>query len=179
MLIDDLVSCGALRFGDFTLTSGKKSRYYVDIKKASCQPDILERIIEGFVDEGLECDKVAGMELGAVPLITAYSLRKKVPFIIVRKAGRAHGTKKRIEGSLSKGEKVLILEDVVTSGGSVIEAAGLLDEAGADIVGIITVVDREEGGTEKVSAVSRFSALVTAGELLSRSEAKPSSGVID
>jgi orotate phosphoribosyltransferase len=169
MLIDDLVSCGALKFGDFTLTSGKKSSYYIDIKKASCHPDILDRIIDGFTEKDTGCDKVAGMELGAVPLITAYSLRKRVPFIIVRKGGRAHGTKKRIEGEIKEGDRVLLLEDVVTSGGSVIEAANLLKEAGADIVGIITVVDRQEGGTDKVSSLADFSALVSADELLSRS----------
>ncbi|MEA3560071.1 MAG: orotate phosphoribosyltransferase [Candidatus Thermoplasmatota archaeon] len=170
MLIKDLVACGALRFGDFTLTSGMKSRYYVDIKKASCIPEILEKITDNFAKKGFECDKVAGMELGAVSLITAYSLRENVPFVIIRKGGREHGTKKRIEGDIKKGERILILEDVITSGGSVIEAARLINEAGGNIVGILTVVDREEGGTDKVSSIAHFHALVTARDLLKEAD---------
>ena len=87
MLIEELLSCQAVRFGDFTLTSGKKSRYYVDIKRASCNPDILSKITDLFSYEAVECDKVAGVELGAVPLVVAYSLRNKVPLLIIRKKG--------------------------------------------------------------------------------------------
>jgi orotate phosphoribosyltransferase len=170
MLIEDLITCGALRFGDFTLTSGMKSRYYVDIKRASCRPEILEKITDSFAKIGVECDKVAGMELGAVSLITAYSLRENVPFVIIRKSGREHGTKKRIEGNIEKGERILVLEDVITSGGSVIEAARLIKEAGGEIVGILAVVDREEGGTEKVSSIAHFHALVTARDLLQEAD---------
>ncbi|MCU0798583.1 MAG: orotate phosphoribosyltransferase [Candidatus Thermoplasmatota archaeon] len=166
MLIDDLIGCGALRFGDFTLTSGAKSRYYVDIKRASSIPAILKRITEGFTDLGVEADKVAGVELGAVPLIVAYSLHKGIPFIIIRKGEREHGTKKRIEGEILPGERVLLLEDVVTSGGSVIKAVDELESAGAKVVRIASVVDREEGGTEKVGAKAQFTALVRAKDLL-------------
>jgi orotate phosphoribosyltransferase len=106
--------------------------------------------------------------LGAVPLIVSYSLSTGIPFIIIRKGGREHGTKNRIEGEILPGEKILILEDVVTSGGSVIEAAERIKEAGGQLVGILAVVDREEGGTEKVSKISEFQALVTAQQLLER-----------
>ncbi len=166
MLMDDLVKCGAVRFGDFTLTSGKKSKYYVDVKKASSRPEILKRIISGFLGIDLPCDKVAGMELGAVPLIVAYALETGVPFVIIRKGGREHGTQRKIEGEILPGEKVLLLEDVVTSGGSVVQAAERIKEAGGELVGILTVVDREEGGTNKVRDIADFHALVTAKQLL-------------
>ena len=166
MLIEELLSCEAVRFGDFTLTSGKKSRYYVDIKKASCRPDILSRIIDLFSYEAIECDKVAGVELGAVPLVVAYSLRNKMPFLIIRKKGRVHGTGKAIEGNLKRGDKVLLLEDVVTSGGSVLGAMDLLEEAGAEVIGVLTVVDREEGGTGPLTDRVDFRSLVRAGDLL-------------
>ncbi len=166
MLMDDLIYCGALRFGDFTLTSGAKSRYYVDIKRASSDPAILKRITEGFMVHNVEADKVAGVELGAVPLIVAYSLNKGIPFIIIRKGDREHGTKKRIEGDIVPGERILLLEDVVTSGGSVIKAVDELESAGAKVVRIISVVDREEGGTDRVSARAPFTALVKAKDLL-------------
>jgi orotate phosphoribosyltransferase len=166
MLIDDLIECGALRFGDFTLTSGAKSRYYVDIKKASSDPRILSRITNAFIGMGIEAEKVAGVELGAVPLIVAYSLQSGIPFVIIRKGDREHGTKKKIEGEVRQGEKVLLLEDVVTSGGSVINAVDELERIGAKVVHIISVVDREEGGTDKVSARAPFDALVRAKDLL-------------
>lgn len=166
MIMDDLIGCGALRFGDFTLTSGAKSKYYVDIKRASSDPAILARITEGFIGLGIEADKVAGVELGAVPLIVAYSLKKGIPFIIIRKGDREHGTKKRIEGEVVPGEKVLLLEDVVTSGGSVIKAVDELESVGARVIRIVSVVDREEGGTDKVGARAPFTALVKAKDLL-------------
>ncbi len=155
-----------MRFGDFTLTSGKKSRYYVDVKKASSRPDILKRMTLEFASSSIECDKVAGVELGAVPLIVSYSLLKGIPFIIIRKAGRGHGTKRKFEGSIEKGDRILLLEDVVTSGGSVLEAVDIIEEAGGEVVSILTVVDREEGGTEKVEKRAPFSALVRAQDLL-------------
>ena len=170
MLIEDLISCGALKFGDFTLTSGKKSKYYVDIKKASSNPEILSRMTDLFSDLRIQADKVAGVELGAVPLIVAYSLKNKVPFIIIRKGEREHGTKKKIEGDIGPGERVLLLEDVVTSGGSVITAVDNLKEAGAEVVQILSVVDREEGGTEKVREKAPFQALIRAKDLLAEAK---------
>ena len=131
--------------GDFTLRSGKKSKYYVDIKRASSRPEILSKMISGFKDLGIDCDKVAGMELGAVALIVAYSLKTDLPFLIIRKGGREHGTKRKIEGDIKPGEKILLLEDVVTSGGSVIQAIDIVEEAGGEVVAVLTVVDREEG----------------------------------
>ena len=165
-MIDDLKECGALRFGDFTLTSGKKSKYYVDIKKASSRPDILKKITQEFRSKGMECTKVAGVELGAVALIVAYSLETGNPFVIIRKGGREHGTKRKIEGEILPGEKVLLLEDVVTSGGSVIQAIDIIEEAGGEVVAVLSVVDREEGGTSKVNERAKFIPLVRARELL-------------
>lgn len=170
MLIEDLISCGALKFGDFTLTSGKKSSYYVDIKKASARPEILRHIVQGFSSLNVECDKVAGVELGAVPLIVAYSLERNIPFIIIRKGDREHGTKKKMEGEVIKGERVLLLEDVVTTGGSVISAVDEIEQAGGRVVSILSVVDREEGGTDQVSKKAPFKALVTAKDLLREAE---------
>lgn len=170
MLIDDLVSCGAVRFGDFTLTSGKKSRYYVDIKKASVNPSVLKEITRLFRDIGVDCDSVAGVELGAVPLIVSYSLQKDVPFVIIRKGDRTHGTKRKYEGEIVKGSRVLLLEDVVTSGGSVIKAIDIIEEAGGSVEAVITVVDREEGGTDLIRSRTDFHSLVKARDLLSEAD---------
>jgi orotate phosphoribosyltransferase len=123
-------------------------------------------MISGFKDLGINCDKVAGMELGAVALIVAYSLKTDMPFLIIRKGGREHGTKRKIEGDIKPGEKILLLEDVVTSGGSVIQAIDIVEEAGGEVVAVLTVVDREEGGTDKVMDRAKFIPLVRAKELL-------------
>ncbi|MGA1866805.1 MAG: orotate phosphoribosyltransferase [Thermoplasmatota archaeon] len=170
MLIEQLMECGALRFGDFTLTSGKKSRYYVDIKKASSRPEILREITRSFIDFGLQCDKVAGMELGAVALIVSYSLQTGKRFVIIRKGEREHGTRRKIEGEILPGERILLLEDVVTSGGSVMEAIDRIEEAGGKVIGVLCVVDRREGGTERVMERALFKSLVTAEELLEKSQ---------
>jgi orotate phosphoribosyltransferase len=106
------------------------------------------------------------MELGAVALIVAYSLESGIPFVIIRKGGREHGTKRKIEGEIDPGEKVLLLEDVVTSGGSVIQAIDRIEEIGGEVVAVLSVVDREEGGTEKVKERANFLPLVRARELL-------------
>ena len=170
MLLDDLIESKAVSFGDFTLTSGKKSKYYVNIKKASSDPGILRSITEKFSGFGIAADKVAGVELGAVPLIVAYSLKKDIPFVIIRKSGRHHGTRSRFEGDINPGEKILILEDVITSGGSVISAIDAVEEAGAEVIKVLAVVDREEGGTDPVNKRVSMNALVTARDLLIRSE---------
>ena len=172
MLIDDLVSCGAVKFGDFTLTSGKKSRYYVDIKKASSNPLILRRITEAFGGHSIDCDKVAGVELGAVPLIVAYSLMYGIPFVIIRKADRDHGMKNRIEGTIEKNDRILLLEDVVTSGGSVIKALDLLEAEGCKVQAVLSVVDREEGGTDILKGRTDFRPLVRARDLLAKADAQ-------
>ena len=170
LLIDQLVECGAVKFGDFTLTSGRKSKYYVDIKKASSRPEILREITREFIDMDIECDKVAGVELGAVALIVSYALETGKPFLIIRKGGREHGTKKRIEGEILPGERILLLEDVVTSGGSVVDAIDNIKKDGGKIAAVLSVVDREEGGTEKVSQQAPFFSLVRARDLLEMAE---------
>lgn len=147
-----LVDCGAVRFGSFTLTSGQQSDYYVDVKAAMGRPDVLGAI----ADEMTVLAKrhgpfaaVAGMELGAVPIATAVSLVASLPLLVIRKAPRAHGTGRRIEGSLRDltGKPVLVVEDVTTSGGSTRDAVRVLREAGATVEHAYVVVDRESGAT--------------------------------
>jgi len=148
------------REGDFTLASGKKSKFYIDLKATTLHPDgallIGELSVEYLHAQGLSIDAVGGLTLGADPLATAISLSARArgitwPAFIVRKESKGHGTGRYIEGAenLKPGAKVLVLEDVVTTGGSSILALERLKEAGFQPVGVLTVVDREEGGTEK------------------------------
>ncbi len=168
-----LVRCKALMYGEFTLASGKKSPYYIDIKKASTDPDVLETIADEMARtiqlEGLRFDKIAGVVLGSIPLAVALSLRTKVPFIMVRREKKDHGTQKMIEGSLEPGDRVLMVEDVITSAGSVIEAIGIVRAAGGEVDDVLCVVNRQEGGEAKLNEMDvRLCSLVTAEDILGR-----------
>ncbi|MDG6220072.1 MAG: orotate phosphoribosyltransferase [Candidatus Thermoplasmatota archaeon] len=166
-LAEMLVECGAVKFGDFTLTSGKKSKYYVDIKMASTNPQILREIAKEMAAKMEGEDRIAGVELGAVPLAASVALETNVPFLIIRKGKREHGTGKRVEGSFLPGQKVLMVEDVVTTAGSSIEGVRALRDAGLVVERVIVVVDRQEGGGEALSNEGiELISLVTAKELL-------------
>lgn len=145
-LSKELLRLGAIKFGDFTLTSGKKSKYYVDVKDAATHPDVLGMISRLF-SRKISGTKIAGVELGAVPLLVATAMEKKVDYVIIRKE-RKHGTNKLMVGEITPGEKVEIIEDVVTTGNSVLKAASYLRENGAVVERAFCVVDREEGGRE-------------------------------
>lgn len=148
-LKEQLLSSEAVMFGEFTLTSGKKSNFYVDIKKASTDPEILKNIAECMKPYLGDEEVIAGMELGAVPLAVALSLESKLPYVIIRKEERKHGTGKQIEGKMAEGSKVMIVEDVATTGGSLVKAVNAIRNAGGVVNRAIVVVDREEGGAEK------------------------------
>lgn len=170
-LVSLLKECGALQFGRFVLTSGAVSNYYVDIKKASTDPVVLRYIGElmaSFVDD---YDLVAGMELGAVPLAVAVGLEADVPFVIVRKGEREHGLKRLIEGSDVSGKRVLIVEDVTTSGGSVVKAVERLRDAGASVDCAVVVVDREGDARSRLEGLDvSLESLVSVSDILKDAE---------
>ena len=168
-LIKLLKDCEAIRFGRFVLTSGAVSDYYIDIKKASTNPIILQKIAEMMSEYAKGYDLIAGMELGAVPLVTALSLQTNIPFVIIRKEKREHGTSKRIEGLDVKGKKVLIIEDVTTSGGSVVKTIQILRENQALVDEVVVVVDRESGAEEKLhNANVNFIPLLSVSDILKK-----------
>ena len=154
-------------FGDFTLASGQKSTYYIDIKTAVTDQAVLSRIGQEMALAG-EFDTVAGVAVGGVPLAVATSLAAGKPYAIIRAQEKGHGKSSRIIGSV-KGRSVLLVEDVTTSGGSVINGIRALREAGARVVGVVTVVDRGQGAAEALAREGiPFLALATAGDLLAR-----------
>ena len=145
----------ALLEGDFTLRSGKKSKYYFDKYLFETQPDILEAMgqeIAKRLPPGTT--RIAGPELGAVALAAAGSLASRVPFFIVRNAKKDYGTSKAIEGVLKPGDKVVLVEDIVTTGGQVVEAIKTITAAGAEVVKVIVALDRLEGGKENILAAA-------------------------
>ncbi len=168
-----LVNCNALAYGDFTLASGKKSEYYIDIKKASTDPYVLEAIADEMAKSissmGLNFDLIGGVALGSVPLAVALSLRTKIPYIMVRKEKKDHGTQKLIEGTMAEGSKILMVEDVVTSAGSVSTAVDVVRDAGGIIENVFCVVDRQSGGSELLNEKGvKLLSLITAEDVLKR-----------
>ena len=168
-LIQLLEECGAIKFGRFVLTSGAVSDYYIDIKKASSKPEILKKIVQEMIEYTQGYDLIAGMELGAVPLVVALSLETKIPYVIIRKEKRAHGTSKQIEGEDVKGKKVLIVEDVTTSGGSVVKSVQIIRENQGLIDEVLAVVDRESGTEEKLQKIDvNFIPLLSVSDILKK-----------
>jgi len=166
-LLEMLVDVGSVRFGDFTLSSGKRSSYFVDIKRAITEPAILSTIARRMGRKWTGEDFIGGTELGAVPIAAAVSMDIDIPYVIVRKGGREHGTGRRIEGADVGGTTVLLVEDVITTAGSVARAVEALREAGATVDRVIAVVDRQEGGREALSDLGvTLEALLTADEIL-------------
>jgi orotate phosphoribosyltransferase len=150
MLKEKLIECGAIKFGEFILASGKKSNYYVDIKKASTRHKLLELMGE-MLARHVKGDILAGVELGAVPLVAITAIKAKRDYLIIRKERKGYGTSKLIEGDFKEGQEVDIIEDVVTTGGSVLRAIKILRDAGLKVNRVICVVDREEGGKENLA----------------------------
>lgn len=168
-LIQLMKECGAIQFGRFVLTSGAVSDYYIDIKKASTNPTILKKIAEAMAEYAKGYDLIAGMELGAVPLVVALSLETNIPHVIIRKEKREHGTSKQIEGEDVKDKKVLIIEDVTTSGGSVVKTVKILRENKAKVDEVIAVVDRESGAEEKLQNLDiSFIPLLSVSDILKK-----------
>lgn len=153
--------------GEFTLRSGRKSNYYLDKYRFETQPDVLRELGKMFAERikpGVQ--RIAGAELGAVSLAAAASMASGLPFVIVRNQKKDYGTSKLVEGILEKGERVMIVEDVLTTGGQVLEAAKSLQDAGAVIDRIVAVIDRMEGARENIeNAGYAFEALFTTVDL--------------
>jgi orotate phosphoribosyltransferase len=145
----DLVAAAVLR-GDFLLRSGARSSYYIDKYLFTTEPALLQRLalaLSSRLPDGVQ--RVAGPVLGAVPLVTAVSLQTGLPSVIVRvDKAKDYGTSRRFEGRLVAGDRVVLVEDVVTTGGAALAAVEVLRGAGAEVLGAMVVVDREQGGRE-------------------------------
>ncbi len=170
----------ALLHGDFVLRSGRRSSYYLDKYRFETRPDLLEalgeRIAAAVAEHEPESARLAGPELGAVALAAAASLASGLPFLIVRKQAKDYGTENRLEGAFEPGERVCLVEDVITSGGAALEAVEALRAAGLECGMAVCVVDREEGGADALARQAvRLRPLFRASELLeaAKSAANP------
>lgn len=134
----------AIKFGDFMLTSGKHSTYYVDIKNACTEPAVLHLIVDMLKTRIVE-HKVAGVELGSVPILVSVAYSLNIPYVIKRKEIK-HGTGQLNIGDINPGDCIDVIEDVVTTGNSVLDCVKYLREKGAVVSRAFCIVDREEGG---------------------------------
>jgi orotate phosphoribosyltransferase len=166
--------------GDFVLRSGRRSRYYLDKYRFETQPEVLrvlgDRIAEAVAELEPDAIRLACPVLGAVVLAASTSMASGLPFVIVRDKAKEYGTANRIEGVFEQGERVCLIEDVVTSGGALTEAVEALREAGLECRTAVCVVDREEGGADALARLGvRLRPLFRASELLEtrKSAAKP------
>jgi len=148
---------GALLHGDFTLSSGKKSDHYYDGKQLILHPEGAYLIGEEILDRlaGIDVDAIGGLVIGAIPIVTAVTVvshkeGKPIPSFIVREEPKEHGTGKKIEGQFRKGSKVAIIDDVITGGNSVKKAIEAVEAEGCEVVKVIVIVDRKEGGSERL-----------------------------
>ena len=157
--------------GDFVLRSGKRSQYYLDKYRFETVPDLLEALGARLAAKAAEVEpdaaRLAGPELGAVALAAAASLASRLPFLIVRAEAKAYGTANRIEGAYAAGERIVLIEDVVTSGGAAADAVRAVRQAGLECRTAICVIDREEGGVDALARVGvRLFSLFSAAQVV-------------
>jgi uridine monophosphate synthetase len=169
----DLFSIGALKFGNFTLRSGKKSPVYVDLRALASYPHVLTKIAEWLRSASIALDfqRVAGLPYAGIPLAVAMAVagdpsRYHTPALYSRKEAKEYGTKKLIEGDYNAGDRVLLLDDVITDGGAKIDLVKPYRDAGLTVTDVLVVIDREQGGAEKLKEVGlQLHSLATLREL--------------
>lgn len=149
-ICDALLKANTVKFGEFTLASGKKSPIYIDMRVLPSYPaqfDVVTSEMARVVKE-LGADVVAGVESAGIPLSTAVALKNKMPMVYVRKKPKDYGTKSQIEGIMRHGDRVVLIDDLITDGGSKLEPVGALRDAGGRIENVVVILDREQGGEE-------------------------------
>ncbi|MEM3437901.1 MAG: orotate phosphoribosyltransferase [Nitrososphaerales archaeon] len=167
-----LVKTNALKFGTFTLTSGKMSSYYIDLRIVPSLPEIFKRIIDAFIEaikNMLNLDKIdaiSGIPTAGLTYSTVVAYKLEKPLLYVRKESREHGTQKRVEGLLRPGWKVLILDDLITTGNSILRAAEAIRSEGGIVENALVLIDRMEGGRERLATLNiKLNALAKITEL--------------
>jgi len=153
--------------GDFVLRSGKRSKYYMDKYLFETCPDILKALGVEFARHMSEnVTLIAGAELGGVALAAATAMETGKNWIIVRNSKKGYGTGKMVEGVLKEGDVVLLVEDIATTGGQVLEAAKIITEAGAAVERIVCVIDRKQGAEENITGAGyKFESIITKEDL--------------
>lgn len=168
-----LFDIGAVRFGKFVLASGRQSPIYVDLRLLVSAPELLHDVALGYssIMDKLTYDLIAAIPYAGLPIGTAVSLARREPMIFPRKTAKSYGTGKQIEGKWEVGQKVIVVEDLVTSGGNALE--GLVAMKAAGLVGedIVVLIDREQGGRQAIEERGyRLHSVFTMSQLLNTLE---------
>lgn len=177
-LYEQIFDAGCIKFGEFKLKSGIMSPVYCDFRGLISKPALLMEIGKGLAEKAKQigCDRIAGIPYAGMPLGVAASIAGDIPMIYPRKEAKQYGTGKLIEGEFNEGDKVIVIDDIITDGASKIEAIEPLKEAGLVITDVLIILDREQGG-DKILAKAGYklhslgtlsevlNALVTAGKV--------------
>jgi len=167
-LVSSLYQIGAIQFGEFKLKSGETSNIYINLRKIISYPAILKSVASVMWDAVNQCqfELICGVPYTALPIVTCISLEHDIPMIMRRKEKKDYGTKQLIEGEFISGQSCLIIEDVVTSGSSIIETTNDLEDAGLIIRDVVVLIDREQGGRKNLEKKYRLHAILTLPEIL-------------
>lgn len=153
-LILKLAEINAIKFGEFTLKSGMQSPIYIDLRIIVSYPETMRMIIDAFkakiAEANIQYDLIAGIPYTALPIASVLSLELNVPMIYARKEVKDYGTKKKIEGKYQAGQTCLVIDDLITTGGSKFETAAPFETEGLKIKDFIVLVDREQGGKKQL-----------------------------
>lgn len=163
-----LYEIGAVQFGEFKLKSGQMSPIYINLRKIISYPHLLRTIAEKIWEKTRACDfnLICGVPYTALPIATCLSLTHDIPMLMRRKEKKDYGTRQVIEGVYHPKDICLIIEDVVTTGSSVLETAKELNDNQVIVKDIVTLIDREQGGRENIEQDYRFHAIFTLTTLL-------------
>ncbi len=166
---------GALQFGAFKLTSGKISPYYIDVRIVPSFPDAFQKVCEfyvGFIKDEIgvkNFERIAGIPVAGIPFASLIAYNLKKPFLYIRRGARLHGRQKRIEGILAPGDRILLIDDLITTGLSLKKAAKALTAEGGVVTDSVVLLDREESGKEKLEKSGiKLHALLNVSEIANR-----------